>query len=290
MVGSTALREFVEGLAQMAYDQILELDIYYDASDAGELEVEAVKVGELAIAYVERYGIDNRREIEFVLPLRNPRTRRSSRAYKLGGKIDGAVITGHHHVRIIEDKLVQQIQKVMIERLELDDQVTEYVDAFLVEDWTADVSYRHTRWPGINPTKEKIPPALTPSGNPSTAKYVPAETLDEFRERLRLDILERQPFYFDEQILNFPVHHMEEYRRERWGTAQDILAARRHAGKPTQEEVFYKNPSRCWEYGGCEFIPLCTKIEDAHALYVEVEDNPELVRGRSTEEYATETA
>lgn len=239
------------------------------ADDMADLEVEEIKVRVIASEYVRHYGIDQRREIEFLLPLRNPRTKRPSRTFQLGGKIDGAVVVGPHRVKMIEDKLVSTLQRSMIQRLPLDHQTTEYVDAFAAKGWSAEVSYRHTRWPGISPK---------PPRQYKKKDDYPGETLPEFEERLRLDIAGRIEYYFDEQVLWFPTAQLEEYRAERWQVAQDILTAKRSVGKPTELQVFYRSPAKCWEYGGCSFIPLCTKQAGAEALYVETEDNVELSR------------
>lgn len=258
------------------YDHIRE-DTNLDPGDYEELEVEEVKVRVMARAYVNEYGIDPRREVEFYLPLRNPRTGRTSRAFKLGGKIDGVVVLAENHAAVIEDKFVGSIQKPMIERLALDSQSTEYVDAFMSKGWTADIWYRHTRFPGINPK---------PGREYKTKPDYPGETLEEFEERLWEDVTEERPeFYFDQQIVSFPTSHMDDYRRGRWGLAQQILAARRHVGKEREAEFFEKNDSRCWEYGGCEFIPLCTNMDGARDLYIVEEDNPELMEGGVTETY-----
>lgn len=280
----SSLRGFINDRAESHFEPLFE---NLPSEEHAELEVEQVKLRVMVEAYIQNYGLDPRREIEFVLPLRNPATRRTSRAFELGGKIDGAVPMGNKHVKIIEDKLVQSIQQVMILRLPLDAQISEYTDAFLAKGFTVEILYRHTKWPGIEPKKEKIPPTHTPSGALSKAKYVPPETLEEFEERLREDVAERAEFYFNQQDLFLPLDHMEEYRNERWQIAQEILKARARVGKPDELRVFYKNSSRCWEFGGCEYIPLCTKQQGAEALYVVQEDNPELSHGKEGEETVT---
>lgn len=241
------------------------------------LEVERAKVEVMVEEYLECYGIDDRREIVFDLPLRNPTTGRSSRTFRDAGKIDGCVVTGPQQVRIIEDKFVGSIQRAMIARLPLDAQCSQYVDAFAQKGWTATVAYRHTLYPGINPTKEKV----------LKTKTHPAETIDQFRERLHADIAERPGHYFDEQILLFPQQHLDDFRRGKWGVGEQIKLARRN---PDWQKAYPMNPSRCWEYGGCEFIPLCTRQSGAQDLYQIEADNPELNTGGGVVgEYAEES-
>jgi len=222
---------------------------------ADDLALELVKMQVVVMGYLMFYGMRPRREVEFHLPLINPSTNGRSRVFDLAGKIDGVEIAGVKHALVIEDKLVQQIQKPMIDRLPLDAQSSEYVDAFLARGWTAEVAYRHTRWPGINPSKPK------------------GESLDSFQRRLVEDLGERREFYFDQQILSFPTSHMDDYRLGRYGTARMIMHARRERD---YRIGFPMNPTRCWEFGGCEFIPLCTQRPDAEALYQRRRDNPEL--------------
>lgn len=295
---SALLDDFFHQFLTQEYERILDEEML-SGEEMEELELERIKLGVVLLCYVERYGIDQRREIQFEIPLSNPRTGCSSRSFILGGKIDGIVVTGEKTAVVIEDKLVGQIQQVMIERLPLDDQVSEYVDAFIHKGWEASVWYRHTRWPGINPKGPK---------EFKTKDNYPGETLQEFKQRLYEDMHERDVFYFDQQVLSFPILHLDDYRRGRWGTAQEILRSRNsvlplaktivrmdkkkgvdttldEATALASQEVYPKHPTRCWEYGGCEFIPLCSKYDGAEALYVEQEDNPELNTGGVTSDY-----
>jgi hypothetical protein len=239
------------------------------------LELEHVKLRGMVAAYIERYGLKARREVEFDEPF--PAIRGRSTTFRLAGKIDGFEVVGPKTGRVIEDKFVSQIQKAMIDRLPLDAQTSEYVDALRSKGWAAEVAYRHTRYPGINPSKAK---------EYKTKPDVPAESLDAFEDRLRQDVLDRPEFYFDEQILQFPAVHLEDYRQGRYGTARLILQARALTRQHGFMVGFPMNPSRCWEFGGCEFIPLCTKADGAIDRYVVVPDNVEL--GRSSDDGITD--
>lgn len=234
------------------------------------LETEKVKLIEVSLAYIKTYGIDRRREIVYEMPLLNPTTGRAMRAFRVAGKIDGIVPLGNKHAKVIEDKFVQQIQKVMIDKLPLDDQITEYVDALSRQGWTAEVEYRHTRYPGINPEK--------PKEYKKKPNY-PGETLEEFGERLAADLVERHDFYFNVQRLMFSTEHLEEYRLHRWMVAKEILE-RRAVAKKLGITAWYKNPSVCGDWGGCQFLALCCGVEDAEAMYeVSNVQDPELETG-----------
>lgn len=261
---------------------LLTVGLAYDSMDPADQEeedefaIEQAKLEVVVEAYLLRYGMTARREVEFLQPLIRPSTGHASRTFKRAGKLDGLEVVGPKIGRVIEDKLMGNIQKAMIDRLPLDSQSSEYADALRSMGWNVEVSYRHTRYPGVNPGKEKIPPEFTPSGAPSKAKYVPPESLEDFKQRLREDMAARLDFYFDEQILIFPTEHMEDYQESRWGIARQIQNARLLQVTDGWQAAWPRNDSRCWEYGGCAFIPLCTKVAGAIDQYEVVENTPEL--------------
>jgi len=248
-----------------------------DQAEATDQEIERVKVRVMAGLYIVRYGLAARREVEFELPLWTI-TGGASKTFRRAGKIDGIEVVRPQVGRVIEDKFVAQIQKAMIDRLPLDAQATEYVDALLSKGWGAEVAYRHTRVPGKNP----LPPKQF-----KTKDDYPGETLDEFEQRLVEDVNDRPESYFDEQILIFPQVHLADYRSGRSATARMIQDARLRAAHHGHQFGFPMNPSRCWEFGGCEYIPLCTKQPDAIDRYTIVPDNVEL-RERDTDGTVTD--
>jgi hypothetical protein len=285
------MQEMLQGVIEEAYADVHPNN--QEESDAVEFEQHVIPL--LAIGYADRYGLKGRREVEYLLPLTNPDTGYPSRTWRLGGKIDGLENTGKYetvpHYRLIEDKLMSQIQKPMIDRLPLDHQISEYIDALVTKDpfCTFEVEYRFTRWPSIRRKQ--------------------TETLDDFCSRFTEDLEARPEFYFISLPVVFPDDHLQDFRRGRWGVGQLIREAQAeyaredgrfslHGSFPpdrerhmlhTRDRIFPMNPSRCWEYGGCEFIPLCTKREGAIDLYVVQEDNPELTIDKGDESVATDT-
>lgn len=252
----------LEDAYDVAYNQV------GSDEEAQALDLEVCKVKVMAEAYIRRHGVDRRREVTFDLPLRSPVTGHAMRAFRRAGKIDGVVVRSNHECELIEDKFVQQITPVRIERIGLDEQVLEYVDALAEVGWHAVVRYRHTRYPSINPAGPK---------QYKTKEDYPGETLDEFEERLRGDVDDRPDFYFDEQIVWVDETVLHQHRMERWTTARDILAKRAEERR-VGEVVWVKNTSRCLDWGGCMFLPICEGRHDAADLYVTVDDNVELIR------------
>ncbi len=251
-----------KGLIDNTVDRVYEeaLQAISSAEEYTDLAVEMVKVKVLALEYLAKYGTEERREVTFDLPLVNPETGMPSRTFTRGGKVDGMVTVGAHKARVIEDKLYQSIDKSLIEALPLDEQIFEYVDALKAKGWDADVEYRITRFPGINPAKAK---------EFKTKADQPAETEAEFAARLRLDIQSRPEFYFVSEVLLFDESMLARYRMERWDTAKDIMEARK-------TERWYRSTSRCKDFGGCIFLPHCRGHDPDFDMYVVVGDNVEL--------------
>ena len=258
-IGWADLESTINNVVRDAYDEIM--DSAKDDDERRELEVEEVKVQVMALEYCLRYGFDTRRELIFKLPLRNPRTNYPSRTFERGGKIDGMIRTGPRACTLVEDKFVGSITRIMIQRLPLDFQMSEYVDALVEHGWTVQVEYRHTRLPGINPEKAKVLKTKTKA----------AESLDEYRARLRADIASREDFYFDKQLLFFETTRLDEHRMARWNISRRIARSRK-------EGDWDQNASKCLEFGGCEYLPICTGMDPDLMLYeVQTDDNPELV-------------
>ncbi len=251
-----------------SYSRLIDLG-QIRTEDMEDIDAEEVKVRVMALVYTQIYGVGPRREIEFRLPLKNPESGRSSRSFILGGKMDGLKKAGGEEdvLEIVEDKFTSQIQKSMIESLPLDDQASEYVTACMAHGYDANVLYRHTRVPGINPKGPKMY---------VTKDDYPGETMEEYEARLLLDVNERRDFYFHEERLVFPTDHLGDYVLGRWQVAQDILLARR-TGR------WYTSPGKCLDYGGCAFLPLCKRRSGAIDLYITVQDNVELDEGVTSE-------
>lgn len=238
----------VDVIEQTIYEAYLDVHPS-DQTEQDEVDFELHALPQIVLGYVDLYGVRVRREIEFYLPLINPATGRSSRTFTRGGKIDGLEFRDGRAI-LIEDKLVSQITKVMIDHTMLDLQTCEYVDALLARGYgNPTIKFRHTRFPTIRVRKN--------------------ESQAGFRERFTQDLIERPEFYFNQQTFFFSDKVLDDYREGRWQVGQQIKAARASNSWP-------QNTSRCMDYGKCEFLPLCLKQQDAENLYVIVEDNQEL--------------
>lgn len=181
------------------------------------------------------------REVQFRVPVRNPETGATSRTFTLAGKID-AIVDVDGTWAIEEYKSASQINRMYVDRLQLDTQITLYLYAAR-RMWgigVRHVIYRVARKPAIRQTQKETP--------------------EQFRGRMKIDYQGRPEFYFFEFDLERTEAQLEEFERDLWVQTQRHLADRRSGFHP-------KNTSRCTEYGGCPYMPLCLGQPDAEALY-----------------------
>lgn len=202
------------------------------------------------------------REPEWLNPLINPATGFKSLTFNLGGKGDGLIKTeaygGDDDYVLIEEKTRGgSIGKSDIDKLSIDAQVLNAI--VNIEDSrgirVVEVWYRYVRKPSIRQKKD--------------------ETLDHFCERVVEDYIERPDFYWHEERLTFPRNQIEGFRENLWEIGKALLWTRRKG-------LWYKNSSRCAEWGGCPYLPMC-RGEDTTGLYRQVEVNPELQEGGRNE-------
>ena len=188
-------------------------------------------------------------EIKFEVPITNPKTGASSKTFYLAGKIDRLVKSGEWWIE--EYKTASQIGKTYIDRLALDSQITTYIYGIQKQRHinVAGVIYRIIRKPSIK----------------QTAK----ETLQQYQDRLINDYVTRPEFYFQEERLYRSQDDLKQFEQELWFFTQLLL-------KVEREGLYYKNTSRCGEYGGCMYMPLCKQDPEASILYKTEEPNPEL--------------
>jgi hypothetical protein len=229
------------------------------------LAVDEAIVEAASKAYLERWpaGPGETREFEFKVRLRSPWSGAYSRTFDLAGKADGVVnfygmadngFSVSDEVvsfELIENKLVGQITPQKVQRLPLDRQVAIYRYGI----WRATgrrvetVRYRWTRKPQIRQRQN--------------------ETVEEYCERIRQDYVERPDFYLHEEEPQFATTgDLLRIEAELWVLAEQV----RHAER---QKLYVRNTAHCHEFGGCQFIPICTGDPDAFSLYRKRLDQPE---------------
>ena len=232
------------GDPEAAVRNIVDRAIILTQQDEDNTRVEAMVVGSAVKAYLAAYGQTDpdEREFGYRVRLRNPQTGAYSRTFDFLGYADQLIDRGGVEFTLVEDKLVGQIDAVMVKKLPLDRQLA--LTCYGV--WRATgkpitkILYRFTRKPSI--------------------KQKQTETLDQYLERIEADYIARPEFYLHEEPLERDIMDLARTEAELWQWAEQRRAAER-------QFVFPRNSSHCHDYGGCPFLPLCVGDEDARHLY-----------------------
>jgi hypothetical protein len=226
---------------------------FYSQEDSDAHDVDCVIVRSAVELYMRRWPAPagERREFEYVVRLRNPWTGAYSRTFDLHGYADGLepwyppgeIPLSAEAWTITENKLVGQVSPIKVKRLPLDRQLA--LERYAV--WRVTglpvvrVNYRWIKKPSIR----------------RRAK----ESQADFLERLADDYREREDFYVHEENPEWiTTEDLLRIEAELWEFAEMIRQHRRRGVPP-------RNTSHCTEYGGCDFLPICTGDRDAMSLY-----------------------
>lgn len=236
------------------------------------LAVDEAIVEAASAAYLRMWpaGPGESREFMFRVRLRNPWSGHYSKTFDLVGTADGlrgieravGFPGGPTHDAVTayelqENKLVGQITPQKVQRLPLDRQVSIYRYGI----WRATgrkvetVRYRWTKKPSIRQRQK--------------------ETVDEFCDRIRQDYVDRPDFYLHEEEPVFATTgDLLRIEAELWQIAEMVRASERG-------RIYVRNTAHCSDFGGCQFIPICTGDPDALSLYRRRDDQPEPVEAIS---------
>jgi hypothetical protein len=228
-----------------------------EAQDRHEINKAIVRAA--AALYLRKWPapVGEQREFEFVVRLRNPWTGHYSRTFDLMGYADGlndpAGWTNLANtppselaklpLKLVENKLVGRVDSVMVQRLPLDRQLQllRYGVWRAIGRTVGTVHFRWVKKPSIKPRQK--------------------ESIPEFCERLAADYEERPDFYAYEPPASYITSaDLLKIECELWTWAQQLRDLRR-------QRIFDRNTSHCSDYGGCDFIPLCSGDPDADHLY-----------------------
>lgn len=233
-----------------------ELPVFHTQEAEDKHRINQAIVRAAAALYLRKWPtpVGETREFGYRVRLRNPWTGHYSRTFDLEGYADGIVDnqtpvdTGSYYIaalELVENKLVGRVDSVMVQRLPLDRQLA--LARYGI--WRATgrpVSVVHYRWikkPSIKPRQK--------------------ESVSEFIERLEADYEEREDFYAYEPPPTFvPTTDLLRVECELWTWAEQLRALRR-------QRIYDRNTSACSDYGGCQFIPICSGDPDAMSLYQE---------------------
>ena len=191
-----------------------------------------------------------RREVEFNLPLINPKTGRPSRRHRLAGVLDGLDDNA-----VYEFKTTSRLDAAYIDRLDIDFQVSTYLEAAsrMAGRPIREMFYAIARWPSSKQRKKETP--------------------DEYIERIKQDYLDRPDFYFHHEKLTRSEEQMQLWREEAWELHRRILE--------TENGGFaIRNTESCvGRYGRCKFLDLCCGAVTRDAYNVVDRPHQELSEG-----------
>lgn len=214
--------------------------------EADALETNKAIIQAMLEGYFERFGRGfhggtAQTEMKYEIDIINPATGAKSKTFKLAGKVD-ALIMQNGRYWLVEYKTAGQVGKSYIDKLQLDTQITTYIYGVqrMMNIKIDGVIYRVLRKPTIKQTKK--------------------ENLNQYLDRLIADYKERPEFYFFEEKLYRSQDDLAEFEAELWDLTQDML-------KCMRENRWYKNTSRCMDWGNCEYMPLCCQKPDAMNMY-----------------------
>ena len=239
--------------------------------------------------YINRYPEDEFKvlgvEMEFVVPIINPATNRSSRTFELRGKVDGlSQLKQSGELFLLEHKSAAQITGDYIERLPSDFQINLYAMALsrFLKRKISGVIYSITRKASLKQSEgeteeqfeirkaELIQKSKT---GKTTAKRKMPETDDEFRERLIEKYRDQEMYY--REVLYLSAEDAARTSSELWDITKLILAAKR-------ESTWIPNWDNCFKFGNqpCMYWPLCRSNNNTNVrenFYKIAPPNEELV-------------
>jgi len=204
-------------------------DKVFGAAARDELVMAAGVAEALVSGALERWSYwPERREVQFTLPLINPKTGRPSRKHCFSGVLDGL-----DNDAVYEFKTTSRLDASYIDRLDIDFQVSAYLEASsrLLGKKLRKVFYAVAKWPGSKQRKNETP--------------------EEYVERIKEDYLDRPDFYFHHEMVTRTEEQMELWRHEAWEIHKRILE--------TENGGFaIRNTESCvGRYGRCAFLDLC---------------------------------
>jgi len=198
-------------------------------------------------------------EVQFEIPLINPRTIRGSRIYTIQGKLD-AVIREKDRLWMVEEKTAGEDLKPESpywRRLEIDPQCSIYFDAIkqIYSEEPAGIMYFVNVKPQHKPLRE-TPDIIKKYKKGTNILYAgqraEAETAPEYAMRLSEAVAEDPERYYQMMHVSRLPQDIYESQIDVWDTAKAIREAEKSG-------VWLRNPDSCIHAFGstCSFLPVC---------------------------------
>ena len=218
-------------------------------------------------------------ELEFDIPLVNPKTGARTPTFRLRGKIDRIVRLADGRLAVMEYKTTSRDFSPDADywlRLHLDPQLSIYVLAAREIGYDIEtILYDVTRRPALRPLKAT--PEEKRKYKVGGALYANLrendETPEEYAARLSTSIAEKPDYHFARIEIARLEQDLDDCRSEVWMQQLDIRAAQRSG-------YWYRDPGACFNPVSCDYLPICQNRdleEVTPSGFVRVEDvHPEL--------------
>ncbi len=240
--------------------------------------------------YVEHYAKENievvETELEFRIPIINPKTGRSSKSFELMGKVDGLVCMDGAYF-ILEHKTAALITGDYIEKLPLDFQINLYAMALGKERQLpiTGVIYNVIQKSKIRQKQGETEAQFeirrqelirkSKTGKTSARRQMPESDTD-FQKRL--ESVYSSPNMFARETLYLSDADIDRTKQELWEITQEILDSRRR-------KHWSQNTDSCFRYyAPCMYFPLCRAHDNPNVkdnLYTKRPPHSELSVGES---------
>ena len=245
------------------YHQLLEHDaVGAPAPSADGLDpFDAAMAEELFAAHKARWADDGLKILAAEIPFRasivNPETGRPSRLYALQGVLDGLGLRDGLTF-VVERKTTSQpieVGSIYWQKLALDAQVSAYyLGAKALGRACHGVIYDVARKPRLKPLKATPVEnrKFTKAGELYSAQRDRDETVDEFRSRVRENIVENvETIYARARVVRF--------ESEERTAALDLYQTTKAIHFAVTKDLWPRNPDACVRFGGlCPYWDICT--------------------------------
>lgn len=212
-------------------------------------------------------------ELSFEIPLRNPRSERESRTYKVKGKLD-AVVRENGKIWVVEEKTAGEDLKPESpywRRLEIDPQCSVYFDAVtqMFGEHPAGIMYFVNVKPQYRPLQKSETIKYKKDGiTPYANQRLTDETPSEYAIRMAEKVSENPERFYQMVHVARLAKDIEESQIDVWDTAKSIRLAE-------TSNIWLRNPDSCISPFGytCSFLPVCSSRAslDDNMLYRKAE-------------------
>ena len=167
-------------------------------------------------------------EQKFSMPLTNPKTNKVAHKVKLRGVIDKIVKVGNS-IWVIDHKSTSRMPNRDV--LSLSSQGDIYLDY---------VSQKYGNLKGVIWDYIKKP----------SIKQKQKETIEEYFERLKLDVESRPEFYFEQFQIKRYKSDLDESKLDIWQTNKLLLVCKNN-------DLYPKYTNSCQSFWACDYLPIC---------------------------------